>query len=100
MKSLLKNQALKLGFDDIGFASAHGEIPFKQQVQEAFLNGRFGPLDYLDRTVQARLNLKEFFPEAQSVVVVVKNYYTGDHPVGSENKPKIARYAWGQDYHQ
>jgi len=100
MKDALKKRARELGFDDIGFASTQGELPFREQVKAAFLEGRFGPLDYLDRTLEARLNIGEILPRAKSVIVVVKNYYTGDHPEGSENKPKIARYAWGKDYHQ
>lgn len=100
MKNALKAQALKLGFDDIGFAGVDGELPFQAEVLAAFQDGRFGPLDYLERTLKARLNLREVFPQAQSVIIVVKNYYTGDHPEGSHDKPKIARYAWGRDYHQ
>jgi epoxyqueuosine reductase len=100
MKEALKHEAKKLGFDDIGFASALGEVPFKEQVEKAFLEGRFGPLDYLEKTLEQRLNLKKIFPDAKSIIIVVKNYYTGDHPKDSEHKAKIARYAWGQDYHQ
>jgi epoxyqueuosine reductase len=100
MKEILKREALMLGFDDIGFASADGDILFKTQVQDAFNNGRFGPLDYLEKTLDARLDIKKIFPNASSVIVVVKNYYTGDHPANSEKMPKIARYAWGKDYHQ
>lgn len=96
----LKNHALSLGFDDVGIASVDGELPFFDKVLEAAEAGRFGPLDYLQRTLPARLELRSFFPEAQSVVVVVKNYYTGDHPRTPQVQPKIARYAWGQDYHQ
>jgi len=100
MKEILKAHALELGFDDIGFASAKTPVFFAKEVKEAHIDGRFGPLDYLDRTLDARLDLSSFFPEARSVIVLVKNYYTGDHPPGSGNKAKIARYAWGKDYHQ
>lgn len=95
--SVLKETAHSLGFDDLGIASVDGELPFISNVMDAHDNGRFGPLDYLYRTYEARLNLRSVFPEARSVIVVVKNYYTGDH--AQENKPKIARYAWGGDYH-
>lgn len=96
----LKKYALELGFDDVGIADAQGSLPFSDKVLEAFNEGRFGPLDYLDRTVDTRLNLHQAFLEAQSVVVVVKNYYTGDHSDFEAAGPKIARYAWGDDYHQ
>jgi epoxyqueuosine reductase len=93
----VKKFALDLGFDDVGITGIE-DLPYVAHVKKAYLEGRFGPLDYLYNTVDTRLNLKEAFPEARSVLVVVKNYYTGDHI--QANKPKIARYAWGQDYHQ
>ena len=100
LKESLRSRALELGFDDLGFASAEGEVPFAAHFRKAHEEGRFGPLDYLERTLEARASLRSVFPEAKTVIVVVKNYYTGDHPPGSERKAKIARYAWGQDYHQ
>jgi len=96
----VKALALSLGFDDVGIASVDGALPYTEYVRLAFIEGRFGPLDYLERTLDARLNLSTVFPDARSVVVVVKNYYTGDHPKTSEHQAKIARYAWGKDYHQ
>jgi epoxyqueuosine reductase len=96
----LKHFALQLGFDDLGIASADGTLPFANEVINAHRDGRFGPLDYLERTLNARLNLQSIFPEARSVVMVVKNYYTGDHEKEGAVRAKVARYAWGKDYHQ
>lgn len=98
LKNNLKNFARELGFDDIAVTDTAGETPFAREVQEAHDGDRFGPLDYLHRTLSARISLQKLFPAAKSVVMVVKNYYTGDHP--SEGQAKIARYAWGKDYHQ
>ncbi len=100
LEKSLKEFALALGFDDLGIASVEHGVPFALEVEEAAKEGRFGPLDYLHRTLEQRLDLHSFFPEAKSVIVVLKNYYTGDHPPSETAQAKIARYAWGQDYHQ
>lgn len=100
LEQALKTFAQQLGFDDAGIASVDGHLPFAQEVKSAYQQGRFGPLDYLERTLNVRLDIKQAFPEAQSVVVVTKNYYTGDHPRDGVSRAKIARYAWGKDYHQ
>ncbi|MCA9507499.1 MAG: tRNA epoxyqueuosine(34) reductase QueG [Myxococcales bacterium] len=97
---LLKEYATSLGFDDMGIASVDGPLPFIQEVKQASVDERFGPLDYLYRTLPQRLDVRSFFPIAQSVIVVIKNYYTGDHPTSLQAQAKIARYAWGHDYHQ
>lgn len=96
----LKSFAIKTGFDDVGIASVDGDLPFVDRVLAAHHEGRFGPLDYLERTLSARVDLRSVFPKARSVVVVIKNYYTGDHEIQPDTKAKIARYAWGKDYHQ
>jgi epoxyqueuosine reductase len=95
----IKERASALGFDDCGIAAADGQLPYKEYLAQAAEEGRFGPLDYLHKSLEARINLHSVFPEAKSVVVLVKNYYTGDHEPKKEKQGKIARYAWGKDYH-
>jgi epoxyqueuosine reductase len=100
LASKIKIFGKNMGFDDVGITSVDGVLPFVDQVFKAYQDGRFGPLDYLARTLDVRLNVRAAFSSASSVVVVVKNYYTGDHGLNSQSKIKIARYAWGKDYHQ
>lgn len=95
----LKSLARELGFDDMGITSVDDPLPFVEHVTKAHEDGRFGPIDYLSRTLTARTDLRSVFPDAQTVVIVVKNYYTGDHDK-TVHLAKIARYAWGKDYHQ
>lgn len=100
LKDQVKALAKNLGFDDVGVASAEGPIPFVDEVLKAQKEGRFGPLDYLEKTLTARTSLSSIFMDVKTVVVVIKNYYTGDFPPRALGKAKIARYAWGKDYHQ
>lgn len=99
-KQQLKEYAYELGFDVIGIASAQdGELPYLKDAAKALDEGRYGPLDYLVRTHNVRMNINEFLPNCQSIIIVQKNYYTGNHPQTIEKQAKIARYAWGRDYH-
>lgn len=100
----LKSLALELGFDDIGVADATQGTPHAEHLAQARREGRFGPLDYMERTFEERHDIQKLMPGAKSVVILIKNYYTGDHKdhlppdlikIGS----KISRYAWGRDYH-
>lgn len=101
----VKSQALELGFDDVGIASATAGTPHADNLAQAKAEGRFGPLDYMERTFEERSDILKLMPEAKSVVVVLKNYHTGHHQdfVSEETlkaEAKISRYAWGRDYHQ
>jgi epoxyqueuosine reductase len=44
-----------------------------------------------------RTHPRDLLPEAHTVIVVAAGYYQGDHPADAD--AKIARYAWGEDYH-
>lgn len=97
----LKDYILSLEFDDVGIADAStGVAPYAAQVRSAAKDGRFGPLNYMDDSLENRLNVHNFFPQAKSIIVVLKNYYTGSHQEYGQGSGKIARYAWGKDYHQ
>jgi epoxyqueuosine reductase len=100
IKDRLKNFAQTLGFDALGVAQASTCSPYANEVRHAHEEGRFGPLDYLSLSLESRLDITKAFPDAKSVIVVVKNYYKGDHGPDAQGHAKIARYAWGKDYHQ
>src|SRR5215510_9043003 len=51
------------------------------------------------RDVEKRINPREIFPGARSVVVVVLNYYTPQQHQENPATGKVSRYAWGDDYH-
>ncbi|HXW60742.1 MAG TPA: epoxyqueuosine reductase, partial [Myxococcota bacterium] len=62
LKNTLKSNALLLGFDDVGFARADDYTPFAKEMHDAYKEGRFGPLDYLERTLSQRADIKAQFP--------------------------------------
>jgi len=60
-------------------------------------------MDYLHRNLHLRCDPRELVPDAQSVIVVAASYHQRE-PVeakrGGEPRGRIARYAWGEDYHR
>jgi epoxyqueuosine reductase len=59
-------------------------------------------MTYLNRTARVRADVRRWLPSARSVVVVANIYNTG-HPhhveIADAGRARIARYAWGDDYH-
>jgi epoxyqueuosine reductase len=57
---------------------------------------------YLGRTADRRADVRRVMPSARTVIVVGVNYNT-DRPYSTEcadpRRAQIARYAWGDDYH-
>ena len=54
---------------------------------------------WLARNPERRADPTQVLPGCRSVICVGANYFTGHHPDETPGHGRIARYAWGQDYH-
>lgn len=100
LTSNIKQKAHQLGFDHISFSSPQIE----PDDQKAYLNwvqkGHAAEMKYLTREPATRVDLTERFPEVKSVLTVGVSYYQGQwHQKPGPGFGKVARYAWGLDYH-
>ncbi len=97
----IKAKAHALGFDACGIAGA-GDFPELRFFREWLDRGYAGEMTYLHRSADKRADVRNVLPSAQSVIVTATNYHT-DRPYSTEsgeaNQAQIARYAWGDDYH-
>ena len=97
----IKAAALRLGFDACGIAPAsdHPELKF---FNEWLARGYAGSMAYLQRSASRRADVREVMPNAQSVIATATVYNT-ERPYSTEesdsSRAGIARYAWGDDYH-
>jgi len=97
----IKDKARELGFDLCGVAAADSfpELPFFREWIE---RGYAGEMTYLQRSVEKRADVRNVLPAARSVIVTGTIYNT-DRPYSTEcvdrDAALIARYAWGDDYH-
>jgi epoxyqueuosine reductase len=62
-------------------------------------NGNAGEMAWLERTKERRMDPQQVLPGARSVIVLGINYWQGEEDHPGERSGKIARYAWGEDYH-
>ncbi len=98
----IKTKARELGFDACGIApaAAHPELRF---LSEWIARGYAGSMDYLERSVDRRADVRNVLPTARTVIVTATIYNT-DRPYSTEcadpSRAQIARYAWGDDYHE
>ncbi len=100
--SLVKTLAERLGFDRIGVAPAAppARAPF---LVEWLRRGFAGDMGYLHRNLETRINPAAMLPGGASIIVVAVNYHVpAPAPAAEDAAPRgrIARYAWGRDYHK
>jgi epoxyqueuosine reductase len=97
----VKQRARELGFDLCGIAPA-GDLPELAFFQTWLARGYAGEMAYLDRSAGQRADVRRVVPTAQSVIVTGTIYNTAV-PYSTESadpaRAGIARYAWGDDYH-
>ncbi|MEM8496233.1 MAG: QueG-associated DUF1730 domain-containing protein, partial [Planctomycetota bacterium] len=68
---------------------------FRQWIAD----GRHGEMAYLAEHLEMRLDVRTLLPGAASVIVVAEAY--GNTEAGEPtNTGRVARYAWGRDYHK
>lgn len=91
-------EAQRLGFSFIGFAKAE-KMDEETRLLEEWLNkGRHGKMAYMANHFEKRTDPTKLVPGAKSVISLMYNYYTPEIQEDDE-APKIARYAYGKDYH-
>lgn len=101
LTAALRRKAQELGFELFGVAAvdAHPELARYLQWLEA---GYHGEMAYLARNEHLRRDPGALVENAQSVIACGKIYHTAA-PLSVEPAPEgsgwIARYAWGDDYH-
>jgi epoxyqueuosine reductase len=97
----VKAKALDLGFDLCGVAPADG-FPELSFLREWLDRGYAGDMAYMARTADRRSDVRAVVPGARSVVML-GTLYNVDRPYSTAEVRKdialIARYAWGDDYH-
>ena len=100
--ALIREKALELGFDLIGFAPA-GPVPGAADFVDWLRKGYHGEMGYLARDPERRGDPQLVLPNARTVVMVGLGYDSQAVPYHILQEPsrgRIARYAWGLDYHE
>jgi len=95
---ILKEKAAELGFDACGVARATALVDQRAVLSDWLAKGHHADMGYMENHFEKRLDPRKLVPEARSVVVVAQNYFPAD-AMPSESHYKVARYAYGKDYH-
>ena len=96
--ALIKEEALRLGFDACGIAPAGDVGEDRERVAQWLAEGNHGEMSYMANYFDKRCNPALLVEGAQSVIALAHNYYPQQKQ--AEHLPQIATYAYGKDYHE
>ena len=95
----IKQKAIEIGFHKIGIARAERLTQEGEHLRQWLADDFHGEMQWIEREPEKRTDPRLIFPAAKSVIVVALNYYTPHEHEETEEKGKVSRYAWGDDYH-
>lgn len=94
----IKQEAARLGFSFCGISKAEFLKDEAPRVEEWLKRNYQGKMSYLENYFDKRLDPTLLVPGAKSVVSLLYNYYP-KKDLAKEGEYKIAKYAYGEDYH-
>jgi len=99
----IKQKALDFGFHKVGIVAVPDDPPADQPSSVSALERWLAQGYQADMAWMAnpkRMDIRQVMPGVRSLVCVALNYYTDPPRSESDEHGKIARYAWGRDYHR
>ncbi len=92
-------KAREIGFDLIGFAPYQILQDEVERLSQWLDQKYHAGMQYMERNIEKRADIKKILPEAKSIISLGLNYYTDEKHSNLPGHGKISRYAWGKDYH-
>ena len=99
-RRILQEKARARGFDLVGVTGAEPLVRGGERLRRWQEAGMAADMGYMHRPVELLSDPKKLQKSARSVVSLGVSYYPGDHPPNDGAGGRVARYAWGRDYHE
>lgn len=121
LTATIKQEARSLGFDAVGIASIGNNNPsascnqntgsrddervtvpqrLLDRLSQWIQRGYHGSMAWMERTPEKRADPRHVLPGCRSIISVGVNYLTEHRANEQPGYGRIARYAWGKDYHK
>ena len=70
LKNSIRNKALEVGFDVVGFADADADMRLEKNLGQYLGEGRHGNMAWMAENTDRRSSPKGLWPEVRSVIVL------------------------------
>ena len=102
IRNRIRDDALKEGFGDVGFAAADTDVMQVARLDQFIQDGFMGDMGWIAETRDRRLAPNAMWDEAKTAIVMVMNYGPDHDPMENIAKTdcgNVSVYARGRDYH-
>jgi epoxyqueuosine reductase len=101
-RASIRAEALRLGFDAVGFARAELGPEARERLAAFLAAGMHGEMGWMEARAEQRSHPRALWPEAVSVIALGLSYAPAEDPLASLSRPDratISVYARNRDYH-
>ncbi len=99
----IRDHALALGFDAVGFAPAASRREVRRNLRAFLAEGRYGDMGWLAAHEERRASPDSLWPEARTVIALAMSYGPASDPLGrlaDRDRGAVSVYAQtARDYH-
>jgi epoxyqueuosine reductase len=106
LRAAIRDEALRLGFDAVGFATASLDPAARalrlQRLEQFVADGWMGDMGWMGERSEERADPRTLWPQARTVVSLAMNYGPTHDPRAAQedtSRAAISVYAQGSDYH-
>jgi epoxyqueuosine reductase len=96
--NIIRQKTAELGFDHCGIAKARLLDEDARRLEQWLNKGMHGSMQYMENFFDLRIDPSKLVPGAKSVITLLLNYFPEEEQ--KQDAPKIAKYAYGNDYHE
>lgn len=96
LRDKVRGWARECGFDDCRICAAE-PAAHRESLRSWLADGCHGSMEWMAREPHRREDPTVVFPGVRSIIVLATNYFVEAWP---EGRGTVARYAWGDDYHE
>ncbi|MBI1953801.1 MAG: tRNA epoxyqueuosine(34) reductase QueG [Candidatus Omnitrophica bacterium] len=105
----VKREALRLGFASVGIAPPAALTQRNAELARWIVSGFSGRMTYMEKFLERQEKLLAGFQDLRSLVVLAVSYQPSnpsrraaatDENCATKPSGRVARYAWGRDYHK
>ena len=101
VEKLVKDYALEVGFDLVGIASADSFDVDRHVTLQRLRDGLMDGLPWFNQArVERGADPQRLLPGARSIISVALSYHLPSEEEPRKLEGRVARYAWGDDYHK
>lgn len=100
IKNKIEDISKSLGFDLIKFTK-YEKLESEIELFKNYIENHFhADMKWMENNIEKREDPKLVFHDVKSVIVMASSYNFGISHLKDKNYGKVARYAWGRDYHK